>query len=151
MLQAIRPSGQLSKCLRTYYGTRITSYSGRSTNQLWSNSHQTQQAFVPAPQYNLTPMCSQCRCYSTEKEPDPSADKPRRERKLPEFSDARIQIGINVRGFLKSTLLSFLVRTRFEPDFNKADFLRGSRRAIEVRLLNRTYGPASLALGFVGR
>lgn len=133
MFRAIPKSSQHLKCLRALHNRGTASFSSRPTNLLCTKTGE-HQSFVPELRHNLASTCTKYRCYSTSNES--SEPETSTERKLPRFSDEPVEAGIHIAATIKSAFFTFLIRGRYDPQFTKREFVRGSNQAIEVSLLH---------------
>lgn len=81
-----------------------------------------------------------CRNYSNKNEGNSEPDEPSGVRQFPRFSDKlikppRVFFLPLIYWFVTNSMEALKIRNQYDPDFNKNDFIEGSKRALEVNTI----------------
>lgn len=113
---------------------RISALSFCNNTTIYSrdNKDKVQLSFVANSQHKQITINHGCRNYSNKNERDSKAG-----REFPRFVDKfvnppRVFVFPLIYWFVKNTMDADRLRNLYDPDFNKNDFLEGSKKAIEV-------------------
>lgn len=126
----------IEKCLSNYLITPKCSYMGLACNSSDLSSHQISLNHITSTilfTKSNKQQRNQTRYYTTDRNDrdDDDDDLDSWNRKLPSFGESFISTPSTYL-MLKNSLSTLLIRSYFDNQFNKDEFLNGTKRAIEV-------------------